>query len=402
MTRSTRSGILESGMARWTLLLAGAFVMPALLVPGPLAGQSLLSGAGLGVRAEPLDARTRALGSAGVGLSGWHLSPTDPAAAAGLTLAAVTTTFQPGSVTPEDGLRTGHARFPLLAASYPLWGNVFSLQLASSFDQRWEVRTRRVLELSGVEVEAQDVYRSTGNLGRVQFGWARSIGEDFSVGATLGSHVGSIQRSYSRSLDPESTGPGVEPFIEQGRWRASGLQAGAGVSWDPSELLRLSTSVSWAGTLKLSPVGGSASEEKSYSMPLEFRAGAMATLVPGLALTGSVTYSDWSSAADEFGEDQLRGTTWSYGGGVEWLRAELLGRAVPIRVGARRQDLPFTFQGNPVSEQTISGGVGMHLVEANNFPAARFEVGVERGSRSAGPREESFLRATVTVRLAGG
>ena len=56
--------------------------------PSQLEAQSLVARAGLGLPVEPLDARSRAMGGAGIGLSGAYLLATDPAAAAGLVLRA--------------------------------------------------------------------------------------------------------------------------------------------------------------------------------------------------------------------------------------------------------------------------------------------------------------------------
>ena len=372
------------------------------VLPAGAGAQSLLSGSGIGLPADPLDARTRSLGGVGVGLSGWHLAPTDPAAAAGVFLPSATVTFQPGTVTPDGGVRTGQTRFPLLAASYPLRGNVFSIQLGSAYDQRWELRTEGKVLIGDVEVDAIDVYRSTGNVGRVQVGWARRLSEDLAVGATAGSQVGSVQRTFTRGLDPAAVGLGIENFVTQARWRASGLVLGGGVAWDPSELLRVAASFSWANELRLAPAGGDAVDTRSYSIPLEVRGGAMGTLAPGLSIAASFGWADWSKVAGEVGEDEVRSATWTYGAGLEWARGEFIGRTLPIRLGIRSQQLPFHFRGAPASETALSAGVGLHLVNVQELPAARVELGVERGDRSAGDFSESFVRVSFSVRLAGG
>ena len=391
-------GQRAAGLAPALALLVIAGVM----IPGAAGAQSLLSSGGIGVPADPLDARTRSLGGVGVGLAGWHLAPTDPAAAAGIFLPSASVTFQPGTVTPDGGVRTGQTRFPLLAASYPLRGNVFSIQLGSTYDQRWELRTEGKVMVGEVEVNAIDLYRSTGNIGRVQVGWARRLSETVAVGATAGSQVGSVQRTFTRGLDPAAVGLGIEDFVTQARWRASGLALGGGVAWDPSELLRVAASFSWTNELRLAPAGGDAVETRSYSMPLEVRGGAMGTLAPGLSIAASVGWADWSKVAGEVGEDEVRSATWTYGAGLEWARAEFIGRTLPIRLGIRSQQLPFHFRGAPASETAFSAGVGLNLVDVQELPAARVELGVEQGDRTAGDFSERFLRVSFSVRLAGG
>jgi len=387
------------GAARFGMAL---LLVSCAVLPGAVGAQSLLSGAGIGVPADPLDARTRSLGGAGVGLSGWYLAPTDPAAAAGIFLPSVNVTFQPGTVTPTGGVRTGQTRFPLLAASYPLGGNVYSVQLGSAYEQRWELRSESRVLIGGVEVDAIDAYRSTGNVGRVQVGWARRVSETVAVGATAGSQVGAVQRSFTRALDPGAVGPGIENFVTQARWRASGLVLGGGVAWDPSELLRVAVSASWAGDLQLAPSGGDAVETRRYSMPLELRGGAMGTLTAGLSIAASIGWADWSQVASEMGEDGVRDATWAYGAGLEWGRGVLIGRPLPIRLGVRRQQLPFHFRGHPASERTYSAGVGLNLADVQELPSARVELGLERGDRTAGDFSERLLRVSFSVRLAGG
>jgi hypothetical protein len=371
-------------------------------VPSPAGAQSLLASAGLGIPAEPLDARARALGGSGIGQPGWHLLPTDPAAAAGIALPSISASFQPTRATLRDGRSAGHARFPTAVVAYPLWGNVFSVGFASVLDQEWEVVANRTIDLNGTEVSAIDIFRSDGNLSRVQVGWARRVGENFGLGVTVGSYVGALERSFARLLDTETAGQGVEAFAIQGRWRASGVVAGAGVAWDPSALIRIAAAVTWSDKLALSPSTSVTPEGGEYSIPLELRAGATAILAPGFGVSAGVVFADWSAVGEELGAGTTREASWSYGGGIEWARATLFGRALPLRVGVRHQDLPFHFDGSPAQERTFSAGFGLELVESEGQPIARLDFGLERGTRSAQSLSESFLRTTLSVRLAGG
>ncbi|MEX0856394.1 MAG: hypothetical protein WD056_02380 [Gemmatimonadota bacterium] len=373
-----------------------------LALPSASAGQSLLAGAGLGIPADPLDARTRAVGGVGVGMAGWSLSATDPAAIAGLVLPTITATMQPTRATLTDGRTAGHAWFPTIGVSYPLWRSVFSITLASALDQRWEVITPRLLDVNGTEVGAIDAYQSSGNVGRVQLGWATRLRESLAVGITVGSHVGVLERRFSRSLDPGSIGEGVENFATQGRWRASGLLGSAGVAWDPTDFLRLGAAVSWTDELRLTPSAATGGEAAAYSIPMEFRVGGSGTLAPGLLVMASLSYADWTTVGEELREGATRGAAWSYGGGVEWGRAAVMGRALPIRLGARRQELPFLREGVEASETVLSAGAGFNLVEGEGETRARIDLGIERGTRSAGDLSERFLRTSVTLRLSGG
>lgn len=374
-----------------------------LLVPGTVAGQSVLAGGGLGVPSEPLDGRARALGNPGVGLFGWSLLPTDPSAAAGLVLPTIFATFQPATSSVEGQPGTsGHTRFPVLGIAYPFGENVFSVTMSSFLDPEWEVRVPLLLQLAGEEVEAEDVFRSEGGISQVRFGWARRLTSSFAMGISAGQLTGSLERTFTRELDPEEVGPDVEPFRSGARWRASGTVVAAGASWDISDIARLGGSVTWANRLELSPVPGSGGGTQRYSLPAEFRLGTMVTLAPRLAATVGATYADWSDVGDDLASGGTRGSVWSYGGGFEWTGTTALGRRMPLRIGFRHQDLPFLFEGEAASERALTGGIGIHLADFDEIPVARLELGFQNGSRSAGPLSESFLRTTLSLRVSGG
>jgi hypothetical protein len=193
----------------------------------------------------------------------------------------------------------------------------------------------------------------------------------------------------------------VEPFVIQGRWRASGTTAGVGVAWDPTQLLRVSGSARWSGGLELTPSAGAVDDERTYAIPLQLRAGATFSLTSGFAVTVGGAYADWSETGEDLTDGATRGGTWSYGGGVEWSSGQLLGRPLPLRIGVRQVDLPFHFEGEAVSERLLSGGFGLYLLETETIPLARMEVSLERGTRSGGGISEDFLRTTISVRVAG-
>ncbi len=379
------------------ILLAGS-----LLLPAGAGAQSLMNAGGLGLLNDPLDARSRALGSVGIGLEGWYMLATDPSAAAGLNLPSVTGTFQPSTSRVDGGARAGGTRFPTLGVSYPFGRHVFVLQFGSFLDQEWEVRTERTLNLSGQEVEAVDQFESVGGIGQARLGWATRVGEDLAVGLNVGSYTGAMERRFVRQLDPGTVGAGVEPFLNQGRWRASGLTVAAGATWQPSALVRVAASVEQAGDLTLDPVTPTPGPEKSYPMPLTLRAGGTVTLASDLRLSTGFARADWSGVDEALGGDAARDVAWGYGGGVEWVGSTILGRTAPIRLGYRHQDLPFHFQGEPATESAFSAGLSVNLADTETMPVARIEYSLERGTRDAGVFSEEYWRSTLSIRLAGG
>ena len=371
-------------------------------VPSAALGQSLLAADGLGLPVEPLDARARALGSVGVGLAGAHLLGRDPAAGAQAAISTAAVTFQSSSAALTDGAAARHTRFPAISASYPYAGNVFAVYLDSFLDQEFEIRSEETLMLGGRSVGALHRFTSKGSIGRASLGWSRAVREVFAVGVTVGTYVGVTERRFSLLLDTEDVGIGVEPFESGSRLRASGLVAGAGASWDPGPLVRISGALSWSDALVLSPSTDGRSEEGVYRIPLEVRLGGTANLLTGLSVHAGLSYADWTDAGADLRAGESREAAWSYGGGLEWAGTSLFGRALPLRFGARHRALPFKSAGAAASEFVLTGGFGLNLVDAEDQPLARLELGYERGRRTAGPLEEDMSLLAVTVRVASG
>jgi hypothetical protein len=375
-------------------------VLASAIAPSPAAAQSLFSGGGLGMTAEPLEARSRALGGVQVGLPGWQISMVDPAGAAGLVLPSITATLQPSSIQPEGELSGGGSRFPLVGVSYPFGRHVVSLQFGSFLDQQWEVRAERSIELGAGSANVLDLLTSDGGIGQVRVGWAAPVTPSLFLGANVGSYVGSVERRFSREVSQPGQQVQLEPFIASNRWRASGPVATAGVIWNPSTLFRLSGAVEWSGDLSMDPQSGDGSE-RNYPMAMSLRGGGTFMLAPGLLLTLGVTAADWSETGAALEDGGVRDRAWTYGGGVEWTRASLRGRPMPIRVGYGSRQFPFHFDGEAVDESSFSAGFGLNLADIETIPTARIDVSVERGSRTAASLSEEFWRGAISIRLAG-
>jgi len=383
-----------------TRLLA---ILPLLvfLLPAQGEAQSLLSSYGLGIPSAPLDARSRSLGVAGTGLNGWHILSNDVASVGGVALPSISLTLQSSATDFGDGRVFGQTRFPQIGLSYPYGWNVFFLELGNYLGQEWKSERSGFLAVGGVALGSTDTFTSTGGIGRVQVGWSRRLLESISVGVNAGRYLGTLNRTFERVIDGTSIGQGVQTYSTSGRWRASGNVAGAGVVFDPSPLLRLSAGVSWSDDLTLSPIEGTPLGAV-YTMPLEFRGGGSFTLTPGLSVVLGASYADWSETRADLSQEVADdGASLSYGGGVELSSFSLLGKSIPIRVGARHIDLPFGLESGGSSERTVSGGIGIHLVEGVDFTRAKVDLGLERGTRTGTVDPEAFWRLSVSLRIAG-
>jgi len=372
-----------------------------LLLPAAAQAQSLLSGFGLGLPGAPLDARSQALGSGGLGLSGWQILSSDLASSGGVDLPSISLTLQSSAV-DLGGTVFSQTRFPQIGFSVPWGWNVISLELGSYLQQDWTAQSSGFLSIGGIGVSSTDTFTSAGGIGRLQLALSRRLIESFSFGVSAGRYVGNVDRTFRRVIDGTSIGQGVETYVSRGEWRASGLVIGAGFVFDPSPLLRVAGGVTWSDDLVLSPATNGSGEGR-YSMPLEVRGGGTLTLTPGVSLVLGATFADWTATRDDLASAVSgEGASLSYGGGIEYTRLSLAGRSIPLRVGARHADLPFGPVGrDAASEQTISGGIGVHLVDGLEFPRATVDLGLEKGTRTGITSPESFWRLSLSFRVAG-
>lgn len=393
-------------MTKRTALL----VLAVTLLPAPLRGQSLLNAAGIGLPADPVDARARALGGIGVGLRGASLLATDPAAAAFFDLPAVVMTAQPSWVeldrTDSDGTTTYRGtRFPLLGIAYPAFGlAVVTLSAESVLDQRFEVVRPLSIDIGEGPEPATDEFVSDGGVSQVRLGVARALSDNVAVGVSVGRYTGSVVRRLTRAIDEDTTdtGPGLfDPYQSGGLWDYSGTSLTAGTSVTLGTFARMAASFTWSGALSAEASDDTEGGDRSFDIPLRLRVGASAVLAPGLSVNAGLSTADWSSIDDDLAEGASVGRTLSYGLGVELTRATLFGRSAPLRFGYHRADLPFALSGDGPTESALTGGLGLALSQTGELVRASVDVSLERGSRSDGLVDERFWRAAVTLRLAG-
>ncbi|HZD05916.1 MAG TPA: hypothetical protein VE173_13475, partial [Longimicrobiales bacterium] len=277
------------------LVLAAAGVLPAC----PAAAQSLLSSGGLGFPLHAVDARSRALGSLGIGLFGPAVLPTDPAAAADLQLPEVTFTGQHSWVTlqgPASPEAAG-ARFPIIGAAYPVFGQgVATLTFGGVLDQRWQVELQRDVELGEESVGVTDTFVSDGGVSAVRLGFARRIAPSLAVGVSAGRYTGSVRRTFARSFDSLEVGSPIPPFTTGGLWSYSGPTVSVGAQLDIGDYFRAASTVTWSGDLKADPSSDTDGSGADFSIPTEYRIGASGALTPSLNLVVGVSHADWSGA----------------------------------------------------------------------------------------------------------
>lgn len=390
-------------MAGFGLVLLGV----SLLVPGAVAAQSLIGSQGLGFPMNPANARARALGGEGVGLSGGNLNPADLASSTDLLIPTVNFTLQPywgTGVVEGESLTAQGTRFPLLGLAYPVGtlNGMVTITFSSFMDQRWQAEEEGTEDLGGVPTPVTNTFKSTGGIAALTVGWAQRVGRSLSFAVSAGLHTGSVTRTYTREFDtpPLATGE-VLPFTDGGKWQYQGPIAGIGAVWDPTRILRVAGSVSWSGELDAKPSFDTKAPGATYSVPTVFRLGASGVLTPRLSLNLGMSYENWTASEGGLEPETVAGGVWTWGGGLELEASGLGGRTIPLRLGMRRSDLPFMFRGEKPKDRVFSGGLGMNLTQADQFVLAGVDLAVERGTREAGIFKEEFWKGTITFRVSG-
>jgi hypothetical protein len=375
------------------LLIAGA----------PLSGQSIFGSSGIGLPMEALDGRARALGSFGIGLQGPTILPSDPAAAARVLLPTGVIVAQPSWIDLTEDSGGDHryfqgTRFPLLGLAYPAFSGTLTVHIASVFDQSFAGERTVDIVLGGTTVPATDRFVQDGSVSMLAAGYARMLGARTAVGLSLGRYSGRIARSLVRDYgDVTGLGP-VEPYASSGAWRYSGESITGGISTELLGPVHVAASATWSTRLDAAATGSTEGAGRTYSVPLQLRVGASSALTPGLTLSASAVRADWSVAADEVGGASVVRTVMGVGVGVELSQARLLGREAPLRLGFRRNGLPFSLRGDG-AEQVFSGGLALILNESNGVVLATTDLAIERGRRTGGTITEEFWRGTVSVQL---
>jgi hypothetical protein len=66
---------------------------------------------------------------------------------------------------------------------------------------------------------------------------------------------------------------------------------------------------------------------------------------------------------------------------------------VPLRLGYRARQLPFPVDGAPLDERAVAGGLSLDFAGGRTT----LDLGLERGSRSAGDLRERFTSGFIGV-----
>lgn len=384
--------------------LAPALVVCVAASAAPLSAQSLFNAAGLGVPIEALDGRARALGSLGIGLPGGAFMPADPAALGRLSVSTGVMVSTPSWLDfEEEGGASGQFqgnRFPLLGIAYPILDGMMSVQIGSFLDQHYASQTIGSTTFGGETLQTTDDFEQNGSISNVNLGYARMLGENVSVGVTVGRYAGSVVRTLTRTYGDDET-TDVDTYIERGEWSYTGHSVTTGIAADIGSRVRASASIQIPTRLDASATEGTRGGDRDFALPVQIRAGASTTIADGLLVAASIQRIDWSATQGDLSSTDQAGDANGFGVGVEFSRARLWGKDAPLRFGFRRVGLPFAFESSGAVERSFSAGLGLDLSQSGGVVLAGVDVAIERGRRSGMGLTEDFWRATISLLASG-
>lgn len=383
-------------MIRRQLVRSGLLALVAAAVALPAGAQSVLARRGLGYPIEPLDARSRGMG--GVSLApGVVFSLINPTASAGVPAPAASATLQSdwfdaaGEGVEVDG---GTARFPQIAMAFPLssrWSA--SLGYGAFLDQNWGAVATDSMDLVTGRVAVVDRFLSVGGIARLRAGTAYRVLPRLVLGVAGEVYTGVVRDTLVRNVG------NLTPVFFHSSYRYSGTTGSVGVRWTPLDALSLNGAATMGGTLK-GTAEDSAGISREYSLPLTLDGGAAARITRLAQVAASVHWAGWSDASDALAARGGARDALTVAAGLEYEGVSLLNTGLPLRVGARLNQLPFRWDnGEFIDERALTAGLGMRMARGT----AQLDFAAERGWRGGADAgiEEPYWRASATVSILG-
>ncbi len=369
------------------------------LTAAPAVGQTPITAIGLGYPVAPADGRAAALGGTGIGLLGGSFSLASPADLTQHTTPGFGLAFSGESVTlrgASESLDTGRERFTVVRAVAPFGDWALAVAFGGDFDQDWSARFVDTLALGdGTTVPFEEAREHDGGISRIDASVARRIGP-LSLGVSAQRLTGSLRQTFTRRFgDSNDGGPPLATAGGSQRLTYRAWRIRAGASLAVGDRVLISGVASKGGDLTIDP-DTDASVESSLPLPTTIEVGASVRVTSRLLLAASGGWADWSRLGD-VGDATSHDVTWM-GAGLEFEGLRILGGDLPLRVGARRAELPFSTGDSALDETAITGGFGWLF----RGGTAGLHVGLEFGSRgnfATDGLEESFRRATISFEL---
>jgi hypothetical protein len=377
-------------MRRFALLL---LVLGVSASQTATAQSSLYAVVGLGFPGRPIGVRARGMGgSIGVVDPGSAVNPATVSQLSRLsaTVSSLTSlrnyTIDTLSV---DGLQD--TRFPYAALAGGITGTPVSFEAtyANYLSRTWDVVTSDTVILRGEPVAVDDRIRSDGAVAdlRAAVGWF--ISSKLQLGAGFHILTGSTRERIERDYEDNS----YTPLRHDSDISYSGLGWSVGFTGNPISWLRMGVSFRSDGHLDAARDSVAIGR---VDLPMTISGGFAAAPVPGLVIASNVTWQSWGDAQEgltSIGGDATTFNTWDVSAGLEV--GGSVGPRVPIRLGFRYAQLPFSPEDDQVREIDLSLGAGFRFGQGR----AAFNASVERVMRDGGGASERAWQLSFGLSL---
>lgn len=354
-------------------------------LPTALPAQNSVYGVqGIGFPGRPLGVRARALGGGNAAFDPG--SALNPATVAGFTGVAASlsmgTTFR--SYTAGDSSVSGlrETRFPFAMVGSSLGTSPLAVALSSGpyLERTFDVQTSGSTVIRGESLTVVDRVASDGGASDLRGALAVRLGRSFLVGGAVhlisGSSTLRVRREFSSSL--------YRTFAEQSQLQFAGLGASLGA------VLRVSPGLQLGATARIDShldVTRDTTLLQTTDLPSSFAGGIRLIPVRGITLATTVAWRSWSNAAADLGASVRAFDTWEVGTGVELGGIDQGTTRIPVRLGLRYAQLPFSARATQGKEWTVAAGTGVPFAGGR----VAFDVVLERALRDgAGAREEAW------------
>jgi hypothetical protein len=292
-----------------------------------------------------------------------------------------------GRAYEADGVSTGDlrdTRFPLAIVEGQLGSSPLSFGLSYSLyaDRTYELTTSDSVLIRGEVVGVDDRLSSDGGVAdlRSALGWY--VSRALQVGAAVHVLSGSTRERGIRTFDD----PQYVPVTQSGDVSYTGWGVSAGAVYTPFQRLRLGMSVRRDSKLE---AAGTLLPAIEIQLPTTVSGGFSALLLPTLRLSTSASWRSWAAANDDIpvGAGITAFDTWDVGTGLEFGGPDIGTSAIPLRVGVRYAQLPFSRTDEQAREIDLSAGSGFVFAGGR----AMLEFALERVLRDgAGAKERAW------------
>jgi hypothetical protein len=340
--------------------------------------------AGIGFPGDPLSVAARALGGGPAAVDPY--SALNPATVVGLpnlvaAFSGSTTLrrYTAAGDTAIGGLR--ETRFP-----YGMFGGhiattpvSFALSFSTYAERTYDVTSTGTQVLRGDTLQVTDRLGSDGAVTDLRGALALRPWSRLLVGAAVHMLGGSSRLDVRRVFSDSA----YLPFVEQRRLVFSGYGVSGGVVLRPTRAIELAAAARLDGRLTARLEGDSVG---SARLPVSLTAGLRLTPARGLGWSATATHRSWSRTQPDLAPSTQAFDTWEVASGLE------LG-SLPLRVGVRYRQLPFSNVATQPTELVFAGGSGLVLARGR----AALSFAIERFRRSGGGADEQGWQFTAGV-----